>query len=296
MNYVQFVERHGIQGKLATDLARLLDNQQFAVDPKNGYYGLPNVRQDVFDKFCRVCVGANAPVPDLETALIECHLPQNVEDKNVKASETLAKVLTSRVEGHDGVTADVVRAMATMFTVFPNLQGYGSVDNNALVAMANRNLIRMAREPIRPKYEPLTIDCSTPPRPLKVLIVDDDIGEILKTASSLAGWPDVDVSWIHQKSNLGYSPSTATIENATIELAQAVVARGCDVVFMDQGMRDIEGDKVVAKLIEQGACMVFVANTGGNGDELKDAGCVASAEKGRKIVKAMQIVFDCLPE
>jgi hypothetical protein len=55
MSYTQFVEQHGIQGKLASDLAELLDNQQFAVDPKNGHYGLPNVRQDVFDKFCRVC-------------------------------------------------------------------------------------------------------------------------------------------------------------------------------------------------------------------------------------------------
>jgi CheY-like chemotaxis protein len=242
------------------------------------------------------CVGANAPVPDLETALIECHLPQNVEDKNVKASEELAKVLTSRVKGHDGITADVVRGMAIMFTAFPNLQGYGSVDSNALVAMANRNLIKMAREPIRPKYEPLTVDRQIPPRPLTILIVDDDIGEILKTASSLAGWPDVGVSWIHQKSNLGYSPSLATIENAIVELAQAITARGCDVVFMDQGMRDVEGDKVVAKLIEQGTRMVFVANTGGDGGQLKNAGCVASAEKGGKIGKAMQIVFDCLPE
>jgi hypothetical protein len=64
---------------------------------------------------------------------------------------------------------------------------------------------------------------------------------------------------------------------------------------MDQGLHGIEGHEVVKKVRGSVRSIVFVANTGGTEDELMSAGCVASARKGEKISKAMQVVFDYLP-
>lgn len=295
MSYANFVSEYDIQSRLVLDLARLLDDPQFAINSKDDKYGLADVRQDVFDKFCSACVGAGAPVPDLETALIDCHLPQDVSEKDARASTELAVALEDRVMIDTRGGTDVVRAIATIFTKFPNLHSYGSVDGKSLVAMANRCLIELGLEPIRPKYEPLTIDCPSPPRSLRVLIVDDDKGQILKTAASLAGWTGVEVSWIHQVSNLGYGASEEEKERATVDLAKAIVDQACDIILMDQGMRDIEGDEVAKKVIAKNARLVCVANTGGSEDKLKRAGCVASANKGDDMRRAMRIAFNYLP-
>lgn len=295
MNYVQFVSVNRISSDIAVGLARLLDDPFFAVDPKNGSYGLPDVRQTAYDRFCRICIDAGVALPPLEHELIECHLPQKVSEEDKTATQVLVEQITTRVHGQESQEAGICRAIGTMFLSFPNLNLYGSLDRKSLIAMTNRCLIKMGAEPIRPEYKELSNRSRrVPQREVKILIVDDKPEDILKTAMALAGWPKVDVQWLHQKSALKFDPPEEEKNAATAELAQTIIDKNCDIVFMDQGLDKLEGHAVVRKIREQSRSMIFVANTGGTGDELLGAGCVATANKGGRMIEAMEVALDYL--
>jgi CheY-like chemotaxis protein len=273
-----------VQGKMAQDLARLLDDPLFAVNPKDGPYGIASAREKAFSRFCRVCIDAEEALPDLESELIDCYLSRNAPEKDVDDSKTIAGQITERIGNNQSVAANTCRAVATIILDFPYLSRSGGVDGKSLLALANRSLLQLGLKPLRPEYAPLLVSQQPPPRPAKILIVDDDAAEILNTAIALAGWPDVEVEWLHQQSNnLGYSSSSEEKDAVVTDLAKAIVDRQCDIVFMDQGLHGIEGHEVVKKVRGSVRSIVFVANTGGTEDELMSAGCVASARKGEKI-------------
>ncbi len=122
------------------------------------------------------------------------------------------------------------------------------------------------------------VDKDSPPRPAKVLIVDDMVPEIVSSFCALAGWPDLDISWI-----LVEHPQSCTGRKAFKDgIVDSVIESEPDVVLMDQGMF-ISGSELITEILSRvgrNSGITFIANTGGSPDELYEAGAVGSFEKG----------------
>lgn len=289
--------------KLMFDLASLLDNVLFQLDGiKDGYQGteMAALREEVFHDFCSLCAPAGISVPAMEETLIAVQAPsadeKTRESHAVRVKNFIEPVL-GKVGRKNSVKAKMVRALAESFANLPSLSSQypGHVSGKQLECVINQMLIELGLEPVRPDYQSRNVKTvnGQPRSEKKVVIVDDDRKEMLKTARALAGWEGLKVSFYH------YEPSgdrwSMTPENKQAELsrvAQAVMEMTPDIILMDQGLGPIEGDDLVRKICETcpNSSPVFVANTGGSDDKLRSAGALENCDKGRRIDSVIRAV------
>lgn len=278
----------GIVGAMAQDLARLLDEPLFAINPSNAF-SMVSVREAAYGQFCAACQAVSVPLPPLDPIVLEYHLPKHdaCEEPQIRASLKLAQELRQRTDGSSDNNHVLCYAVALMLETFPSTGGFRGIERKGLVAVANRALLNLGQEPIRdiPELE-LPPDDVAPERPVTVLIVDDTPQEIFSTALELVGWPNIAVDWILQGNGIGFSISEKEREQELDRLTQEILAKQPDVVLMDQGMKGVEGSDIVPLIRQKLPNVVVIANTGGSADELMAVGAVGSANKGRTMQRA----------
>ena len=304
MTYLEMVKNHMVDtaSKLMLDLANLLDNVLFQLDEiKESYQRteMAALREEVFHDFCALCVQSGIPVPAMEATLISAQGP-SVNDEARKAHANRVKNFVepalAKLGRKTSVKAKQCRTLLEAFANLPNLSATypGSVKGKELECLINQMLIEIGQEPIRPDYQSRTVGevKNSAPKQKKVVIVDDDRKEMLKTARALAGWEGLEISFYHyvpSGDRWGMTPEKRQAELSTT--AQAVVEMKPDVALMDQGLDPIEGDDLVRKIRE--ICPngpVFVANTGGSDDKLRSAGALENCDKGRRLGGLAQAV------
>ena len=305
MTYLEMVKSYmaDTASKLMLDLAKLLDNVLFQLDETKKSYQqieMAALREKIFHDFCALCVLNDIPMPAMEEILISVQGPsvnEEAQEAHAKRVKNFVEPALAKLGRKTSVKAKQCRTLLGAFANLPSLSGSypGSVNGKELECLINQLLIGLGQEPVRPDYRARTVGGVeiTAPKQKKVVIVDDDQNEMLKTARAIAGWEGLEVSFFH------YVPSgdrwSMTPEERQAELpatAKAVVEMKPDVVLMDQGLDLIQGDDLVKATRElcPDSAPVFVANTGGSDDDLIAVGALENCGKGRclrGIIKAV---------
>jgi hypothetical protein len=296
MNYSEFVAKNaktfsqtGLL-KTAEDLAAILDNELFALkkgtDNFEKYFARD--REEVFDKFCFVCVKAAVPVPPLEPELYLVLLPdqERLEKEKVEEGKKIFHEVFSKLRGRHGKQAESCRALAKTLLLFSG-ERYGEPERDRLIGFMNYNLVELGLDPIRPDYSEMKYQIPTsvpaPEKPTTVLIFDDSDKELMNTGRSLAGWPNINFVFCRFKKR-GFDFKGEEKEAAIREATEIIMGLTPDIVLMDQGLGPINGSDVVRKVIElfPEKHPVFVPNTGGEPNELRNAGALyTNCDKGR---------------
>jgi len=280
-DYLRFVGSFtNIVGVVMQDLARLLDDPAFAIDRNNSYEMVP-LREKAYGQFCAACKALGIALPPLEKDIQDYYLPKVETHENAASKDNLRLVSEIR----DLTDNELCRAVALVLETFPatGANSHDGISKKNLMAVVNRELVNSGQEPFRflPELRRPPEDLSFE-RELLVLIVDDKVEDIFRTALSLTGWPKLKVSWELQNSKLSWSPTDEQKDQEVNRLVKAIVAGNPDIVLMDQGLRGIDGSSLVPGVLRALPSAVVIANTGGSADELHAAGAVSSANKGRK--------------
>ncbi len=299
MNYVQLIEKMksglGKLYKMALDLAAILDSAaaQVTEDASRGWEGPREQRLRTFNLLCAICVKANIAPPNLEEGLWRGALPRTYNKDRFEQARKVARETRLRVRKHlKGQTrpaANMARALMETINLFPDCDGFTGINKENIMAMLNRLLVdELSLAPFRPDYSAMTIPdvlhADGSARPATVVIVDDDPNELLKSALTLIGIPNLAVKFVHYKSASAWNkPQGQELQNKLLEVARSVLELTPDVIVMDQGLGDIEGSDLVTTIKNQNPehRPIFVANTGGDPNKLLNAGCLDNFEKGR---------------
>jgi len=166
---------------------------------------------------------------------------------------------------------------------------YKDTKRERLMAIISSNLVALGLEPIRPDYSKISfklpLDVAVPVKMIEVLIFDDSIRDIVKTLRGLAGWPNVKFSFHqYQPEESKYSRSIEEKVAEQNKAASVIAASGAQIVLMDQGLGAIDGSDVVRNVIATYTKHpIFVPNTGGEPDELQNAGAMNdNCDKGQR--------------
>ncbi len=123
--------------------------------------------------------------------------------------------------------------------------------------------------PFSPKPRPYD-----PGRTARVLIVDDGLEELVRTASSFIGWPNLEFRFLYHRPARSMGESTAKV-------LHDIVFEYPDIVLMDQGLGDLAGYEIVRLLRQVGCAMIFVANTDSDDESrMLEVGCLPNCRKG----------------
>lgn len=305
MNYIAFVKKNqakfelaGIL-KLALDTANLLDNLLRSLD-LNAWNAEEEValRERVYHILCAVCFRSQVRLPRYEKIFFEAWLPKfdkyvkdDEREKKVKQADLFGQQVRDRVKGRKNKVAQLCRAVAKAYELFPMADNsFRGIKPKQLEAIINQNLIRQGLDPIRPDYSEVKIpDCREQPSPARetrVLIVDDSLEDIVKSALALVGWPGVNLFFFH------YAEGKKNKDYATT--ADKVLAREPDIILMDQGLSDLNGHEMVEVLKSKAQRrIIFVGNTGGDARELHSVGCLGNFDKGKSLrgfIQALQMI------
>jgi len=283
-------DKFGSLFKTARDHAALLDGDVLRIEAGDERAGtLARTRQDLFEEFCAICVQAGLEAPELERDTVVAQIAAKVDEKLGAEADGIAAFVSGQLASAGGEVAEAasrdIEALAKVVQMMPEvLQQFGSV-RNVLLALLNSKLMAAGLRPLRPDHATLKFGDASgravePPRPLKVLIVDDTPEEIVRTFRAVAGRTGLTIDAIQV-----FGDFSGDREEALQAAAQLVVERGPDIVLMDQGMGSIKGSDLVRAVrgLEAGAGVVFVGNTGGSPDELEEAGAIGNMDKGRNI-------------
>ncbi|MEK7556518.1 MAG: hypothetical protein AAB538_00915 [Patescibacteria group bacterium] len=282
--------------KILDDLTVILENPLTQIDLTGDMWrarALAVVRERVFNLFCAVAVRLGAPLPPLEEGLWRPFVPADKPSDIMAARQKwVTEQVTSQIYG--GTPQNVFESLA-LIRVFNLFMGQGKgegIDERVFIALMNHVLVETGYQAIRPDYSIINVAlASGQPRPantVRVLIVDDSIAEMVKTATALVGWPNIQVLLYKQGGDeyaykLKGDEKTAAIKT----VLDTIVESGAHVVLMDEGLQGIEGHEVVAAFNAtrepEEALPYFVANTGGSAEELKKAGCFTNCEKGKNL-------------
>ena len=297
MKYLEMVKNHvaDTASKLMLDLASLLDNALFQLDGVKDDWKrteMAALREEVFHDFCALCVQNGIPVPAVEETLIAAQAPsadEKTREAHLVRVKTFVEPVLVKIGRKRSAKAKQLRALTECLSNLPSLSGYsGQVSAKQLECVINQMLIELGQEPVRPDYHSRKVGSvnGQPRAEKKVIIVDDDRKEMLKTARALAGWDGLEISFYLYESSGDHWNMTPEKRQAELsKAAQAVVETKSNVVLMDQGLGPIEGDDLVHTIHEicPNGTPVFVANTGGSDDKLRSAGALENCEKGRRL-------------
>ena len=297
IDYVAYVESHnfGEYKKAAIDLAELLSLPGLKLEgDEYSIKSTASKRQKVFDYFCSVCVKAGVELPDLEKKLFQIYLPTESSDsrdrEKISKIEGIKTFLSGQINPETPKeTKDLIQSLFSVMSVFSkkfDTEGsFNAISTNEIIAVINDQLIKTGLQPIRPDYEKIQVPGSKevgPKEESTIVIADDDFSEVINTALSLAGWPNLKIKYhIHKRA--GYKEEVnipETISRIAKELAEIKPT----LVLMDQGLdNDLEGSDVVSELLKLDSEIVCVANTGGEDSKLRNAGAYPNFEKGRRV-------------
>jgi len=288
--------------KMAQDLAGLLDSPEFNCEIEKMNFltkDLARSRENIFDRFCAICVKAGIKIPEYEPLFYMAFL-DGIYREGFESEKSMEKKILAYVEGQltdkeSSVETQKIKSLIEILKIFPS-PGYGRIDDEKIYAMLNFLLVQMGCEPFRPDYSqyPLrNIPVLELEREFKVLIVDDDKQDILQTARVLAGWPKMIIDFYFHKSEHQELKSSEKAKKLS-EVAHTIIMKSPDIIFMDQSMGDVEGDELIRaiKVIQKGK-IIFVANTGGSDAKLQAEGTLENFRKGndfRGLNKAIEII------
>lgn len=278
--------------KVISDLAILLDHEHFQIKESASSHDV-RPRLNVFNDFCAICVRCDVELPELEKGFFMAHIREKTDKEKIARAASIRKSVKARLKGQRGKDARTTRALAEVLCAFSHRGPYGGADEPDMIAMINFLLAESGLDPIRPDYGDRKVESSkdekAPDKELSILIIDDDSKEIVKTAHALTGWPSVTVSFLLQKCQKeGWNTLTGEEkENEFKVLAEKVFGLRPDVILMDQGLSRIEGSDLIPAIRsffegKEKKAPNFVANTGGSGRELIEAGAYENFEKGMK--------------
>lgn len=290
MKYAPLAAEHDFaeHGKLAQDLAFALDHPVAACTKE---YGSPiKERMAIFDAFCALCEKHGIGLPPLEESIREHGMLERKKEMPTENAAFLAKAQGQLASLPPELQEEFTR-LTHALEVIAAIESYSGVSSENIRALLNDVLVKKAGlEPIRPDYASVTL----PQHPesvriaaqAKLLIVDDTASEMLKSHLAASGIAQLEPAWLlHEVAGYG-DFKDADEKRAEVErMAAAIREQDPRVVLMDQGLRRINGSDIVSLMTrEQTSKILFVANTGGNADELLRAGCVGSGnyDKGRR--------------
>lgn len=280
------LDKFGGRAKLAADLAALLDGG--LLDPAKGQ-SAARARQDVLGRLRALCLDAGVTPPPGEPETVRALIPEAKEEVREEARR-ISELIGAAVDGRPGTEA--VRDLAGLGRVIrllPALLERFGDSRQTLTASADLLLMSLGLEPLPPGDDrtPEPAPLPEPARPLKVLIVDDGLEEIVRTFRALAGAPGLAVGALQVDIDWGSDRETALRQTA-----EAVLAAKPDIVLMDQGMPVISGSELIGAIrgLPAGDGIVFVGNTGGSPDELNDAGAIGNCDKGRHLSPVVRAI------
>ncbi|MEK7616240.1 MAG: hypothetical protein AAB420_03490 [Patescibacteria group bacterium] len=292
---MEFIEKLKLTGMFvyAAHLAYFLDHDLFRIVDGEGkllkeqHHG--DTREKAFTMFCTVLAKSDVPVPPLEPTLWQRNLPRIYDEKQRERERTLAAELRSELldalDGRDEKEAQEILTIANTFVLLADRGAFDRIERPQIIAVLNDKLTGLGLDPIRPKYAELElkkpISSKELARELSVLIVDDDLREMLRSALALVGIPNINFQFFHQYTEHAYPGLEGEAKDAELaRVADAIMAMSPDIILMDQGLRGINGSDLVLVIKARGCKAVFVANTGGGGSELAKAGCLDNFGKG----------------
>jgi len=279
--------------KAAVDLAAILDNEVFIVNPKlrgHEFSESASIREGVFNAFCKVCVEAGIALPTLEPALYEAFLPEKASEEDQKKAATFVNAIKfqSLNESEDAI---ILLAIAEVVALFPKAfaSDYSGINGKTITAKANSLLVGLGLDPIRPDYASLRgklpLNQAGPAKEVLVLVVDDEAKSIARSLKNLAGWKNLRFDFCHIKRK-DWNDNTSR-EDRLKAMVEKILAFNTDIILMDQGIdQDIEGSDLTCEIrkMKGNDSPIIVPNTGGSPEKLQEAGATSvNFEKGDKL-------------
>lgn len=278
--------------KVASDLARLLDDaiMAYPVAKPGDEYSMKQravLRGEVYHELCAAFAKASVPLPPLEPEFYETVLKTATDTDAIAEGDRLVKHINKQVKGAPGGFNASLGFMVAVIETFRVIFEWNGLDKEYSIAKINQELVMSGLEPYRPDYSTMKFgvarDMPTPSRPVRVVIVDDDVQEIVKTARRLAGWPEIEFGWALYHRSLAERALPKKFERMA-GLVEVIFATKPDVVLMDEGIdNDFKGsDLVKFVMADTSNTTVFVANTGGDDADLRRAGAFPNCNKGER--------------
>ncbi|HAU65750.1 MAG: hypothetical protein UT30_C0009G0021 [Candidatus Uhrbacteria bacterium GW2011_GWF2_39_13] len=280
----------GFWFKTALDVAVILDHPVTQMKRNDhGWSGPLEERIRAFNLLCAIFVKVSLEPSVMEEALWRASLPHVWDAKKHEQATERVKgvrsVVHRHLKGNKNAAALQARALMETLVLFPECSGYNGINMANIMAMLNRLVVdELGLDPIRPDYAQIGI-----PQPISegpktascVLVVDDRVPELIKSALALVGIPNLEVQFLHYETYSFSKLLGKALDDKLEELANAVGSLNPNIVLMDQGLGDIEGSQLVAKIKDLGGKQpIFVANTGGDQEALRRVGCYENFEKG----------------
>src|SRR3989344_1489047 len=294
MKYVEILtEAIRPASKLIVDLVNLLDHPLCQLEGTKESYGLAEMatlREEVFHDFCALCLQSGLGVPPpMERILLVAQAPDH-DEKSIEAHKARIKNFIEPAVFKLGQmktigTLSQERLTLAFLEVLRNLPGLSEYSSSSVTAkqiecLINLMLMDQLIDPIRPDYqtrEVKAVNMAGPKRELNVLIVDDDMKALFKTARALAGWENLKILFYHFTSekhiwDIKEEEKSAELSNA----AKAIWEIDPDVILMDQGLGPIDGSDLIPVIdsIAGVYSPIFVANTDGSDEKLRNAGAL----------------------
>lgn len=285
MDLRQFVRRHdrgfGTFILVAEDMVTLLEHPCTQVPVKGrGRSAVARVRIKLLEEFDTLCGMMRLPLVPHDPELFRIALSDSLPDA--------AQVEFQRVMAHlagQNVALDLhtPAAFARTLACVPQLVMPWAASRVDFLLGLNLALLTAGLEPLRPDPETAKLNQGTgerhPARPVRVLIVDDHLDEIVKTWSALRGWHGLQLDALLVEDD----PSeTAEIQAECI--ASRILDRRADIILMDQGLPRTSGSEMIQRIRRMWlAEIIFVGNTGGSSERLDEVGALSNCCKGERL-------------
>ncbi len=297
MKYLTFVHENRSKfidsghEKAASDIAKLLDSDLLSIDLSGDVnYEVPrivNARKNIFTIFCALCLDSKVDVPEYENIFLEFYSKDYEEQGEKEKEKVLAigeKIIGAIKETKEEVASLRLMFLAEIFCSFPSLAGrFSQFGIENLLAIANKELISIGLQPIRPDYSKVELPNFNGKKPApegtKILIVDDSIPEIVRTAESLIGWQGISVDAYHYVSSSDWIDEHERPAEVN-RVVKDILNLEPDIVLMDEGLGSINGSQLVPEIIKSKDDIIVVANTAGPADKLHASGALDNAAKG----------------
>ncbi len=292
--------------KLTIDMASLLDHPDlgYPIGEKIDNFDVrrcAEIREKMYHVFCAPFANLALPLPPLERQFYEAVLSSDADEIDITEAKRINDHLSQACikKGKGNVPNELCNALGIIIETFPSYLRCGVLDRRILVAKMNQLLIQDGYDPVRPDYKAMknhgASKMRAPTIHMRILVVDDDAAELAKTCTAIAGWNNVTIiPHLHRRA--GYTSSDVDMDKCEkLKLiAELVLAKKPDIILMDQGLdENVDGSELILVIREKAAAVIFVANTGGMDEQLRNAGAFPNCRKGeelRPVAQAMKTI------
>ncbi|OGY90933.1 MAG: hypothetical protein A3B31_01875 [Candidatus Komeilibacteria bacterium RIFCSPLOWO2_01_FULL_53_11] len=301
-DYDHFVESQefGEYKKAARDLCLLLDSSDLRVEGEAyAAQSKAAMRGQVFDAFCHLCEKAGVEKPALEQELYLPYVPTESTSEEVAEKSRRVQEITDFVDAQLGGITDgekkrtleiITKFMMLFAAKFTEGEGYShGIETKEILAFLNKELVDVGLQPVRPKYGEkklsFALEEQPPTKEARVLVVDDEMTEVVKSMVRIAGWQNVKIDYFHYRRDY-HRKDAAAKGQALTTLIEEILAKNPTVILMDQGLdSDLEGSQLIGLLRKDPRAknITFVANTGGIDRGLREVGAYENFAKGREL-------------